>query len=174
MHTHAELSSWMWTRHDNVWIYIYIYKDSETHSIWLCYVCMSEWIHRHKWEYLNHILGLENILKMKMLTFIWIHRWESDKSWVIETRVPFSYFSHFVIDVKKDKKPFALRSALSLEDNGAGRLSMTALTWLWSTMYVEGTYHFFFLFRKINIFQVLSVDYIKLLLRTSQIDKLGH
>ena len=41
------------------------------------------------------------------------------------------YFLHFVIDVKKDKKSFALRSALlSLEDNGAGRLSMTALTWL--------------------------------------------
>ena len=146
MHIHAELSSWIWKRHDNIWIYIY--KDSETHSIWLCYVCMSEWIHRHKWEYLNHILGLENILKMKMLKFIWIHRWESDKSLVIETRVPFSYFYILWLMLRK------IRSLLLCAVPSFPWKIMGLVGFQWQLLHgsevpcTSGTYHFFFLFRK--------------------------
>lgn len=72
-------------------ICVYISTQRYTPSI-LCYVWMQEWIYRHKWEYRNHILGLENILKMKILKFIWIHRQQSNKRLVIETRVSFFYF----------------------------------------------------------------------------------
>lgn len=127
---------------------ICIYKHSETPSILLCYVYVREWIHRHKWEYLNHILGLENIMKMKMLKFIWVHRWESNKSLVIETRVSFSYFYILWLMLRKIKS-LLLYVVLFFHWKKMGLVGFQ-----WQLLHgskvpcKSGTSHFFFLSRK--------------------------
>lgn len=161
-------------RHDNVWIYIYIYKDSETHSIWLCYVCMSEWIHRHKWEYLNHILGLENILKMKNVNVYMDSQMGEWQKLSHRNQGAFFLFLHFVIDVKKDKKPFALRSA------PFPWKIMGLVGFQWQLLHgsevpcTSGTLPFLFSIQKINIFQVLSVELYKVIIKDFTNWQTGH